>query len=77
MLIKNKMHIKKYIAAYLERNAKPTKIPNKIKFFKHGLFLILNICRRERDQKRINKISVDTIYEENVTAGIRKKEVAT
>ena len=46
--------------------------------FEHllGFSLIINICNNARDQKRIRRISVETIKEEIDTAGIKKKVTA-
>ena len=66
----------KYIPAYLAKKARPTKTPNKTKFKAFGLSLIINNCSKDRDQNNISKISVETIKEENETAGIRKKDMA-
>ena len=50
----------KYIAAYLAKNAKPTNMPNKMKFSLFGFSFIINNCNNATDQKNISNISVET-----------------
>ena len=66
----------KYIAAYLAKKAKPINMPNKIKFNLLGFSLIINICNKLKDQKKMRIISVETKKDEKVTAGIKKKVIA-
>ena len=64
-------HKTKYIAAYLIKNAKPRKIPNKRKFNLDGKPLIFKRINKQSDQKKINKTSVEIKKDETLTAGIR------
>ena len=73
---KNPIEIIKYIAAYLDIKPKPKKIPNKTKFINLGESLITKTIINDKDQKRINKISVDNKKEDKDTAGARKKDIA-
>ena len=70
---KKNIDIKIYAPAYLDKKAKPTNIPNKTKFILRQSFLICKIIRIDKDQKKTNITSVETIKEETVTAGIKKK----
>ena len=65
--------IKKYIAAYLDKNARPKKIPRIIKLNDDGLFLMFISISIDIVQKNNNKTSVDIKKEEKLTAGITKK----
>ena len=61
------------MAAYLDKNAKPMKIPNKIKFFVLAFFSIFTNSFNESVQNSNKNISVLITNEEKVTAGINKK----
>ena len=65
--------IKKYIAAYLARNAKPTNKPNKKKFKVESLTLISKSLAIARDQNNNNNKSVEIKKDERLAAGINKK----
>ena len=75
-IIKKIVQMKKYIAAYFAKKAKPRKVPSKINLQKSGLFLIFNNCNKDRDQNKISKTSVDSKKEDTDTPGIKKKVIA-
>ena len=57
------------MAAYFAKNDKPKNIPKIIKLLMFGFFLIRNNINNEREQKKINTISVDIKNEETLTEG--------
>ena len=67
------MQTKKYMAAYLDRNAKPNTTPRIIKLIKEGSFLIRKNTIKEIIQKNNNTTSVEIKKEDTLTAGIIKK----
>jgi len=62
---------RKYTAAYFDKKDKPTNIPRRIKFISEGSSRIFNRKKRDNDQKKIRRISVEIKKEETVAAGIR------
>ena len=70
---KRKMLIIKYIPAYFDKKARPSKIPSIIKLIKDGFFLICNKTINETIQKNNKTTSVETKKEDMLTAGITKK----
>ena len=64
---------KKYIAAYLARNAKPKNIPNRIKFINESLSLISKSFVIANTQNKRSKRSVEIKNDETLAAGINKK----
>ena len=61
----------KNTAAYFDKKDKPTNMPKRTKFIIVGSFLIFNRKKRDIDQKKTSRISVEIKKEETVAAGIR------
>ncbi len=64
---------KKYMAAYLARNAKPKNIPNKKKFITEPFSLISKSFVIDNTQNKRSKRSVEIKNDETLAAGINKK----
>lgn len=71
---KQNKHIKKYTAAYFDRNANPKKTPNNKKFFVEPLWRISKSRIIEIVQKNNKNRSVEIKNEERLTAGNTKKD---
>ena len=66
---------KKYIAAYLDKKAKPKNKPNNTKLIIFGFSNVFKSWNRERLQKKTSNTSVDKTKDEKETAGIKKNAI--